>query len=109
MEIHHYTMDNLRNVHAASQCAGENCITHNPSEHHMLDWDLGVEVDSLGVAIRDNRFGGVPIILRVCPHELLHPDPDSLAYFVRQGLLESGEHLGDCDGCCVPRPLALGE
>lgn len=57
-----------------------------------------------------NRFDGVPLVMRVCEHDVLHPDPDSLEFFIRNGWLEPGEgHQMDCDGCCIPRPLGKGE
>lgn len=75
----------LTNVHDPDLCAGEWCVVHNPSPHHMRDWDL-------------NWRGDRGLMERICPHGIGHPDPDSLAFFERNGQDWQGVH--GCDGCC---------
>jgi hypothetical protein len=87
----------LKRTHPSSQCDGEVCVIHNPSEHHMLGWPI---------AMRET------LILRICPHGNKHPDPDSLGYFERHyGSIDTfmDRYRGHtCDGCCgmenVPEP-----
>jgi hypothetical protein len=75
-------------THSSRQCAGEYCVVHNPSRHHMLSWRTDIR--------SDKRY----LIERICSHGVGHPDPDSLAYFVRIGDRTMGVH--GCDGCCFP-------
>lgn len=75
----------LVNVHAPSKCAGEACVMHNPSDHHMRDWPT-------------NWRGDRGLMERLCPHGIGHPDPDALAFQVRIGNDWQGVH--GCDGCC---------
>lgn len=82
-------------THEPDQCAGPVCCIHNPSDHPLRDapadwWAYG-------------------LLLRICPHNLSHPDPDSLDYLrdeCRFMLVEavSSSHIDRCDGCCR-RPL----
>ena len=77
--------------HEDLACAGEFCVIHNPSKHHMNDWPIIVRLD------RD------PVLTeRRCPHGIGHPDPDSLAWIVRMLGPEEGHWRGvhGCDGCC---------
>lgn len=78
-------------THPPGLCAGQNCTIHNPSNHHMRDWDIFIRLD---------RFGA--LAERTCPHGIGHPDPDSLTYVE---LLLPREKRGwqgihGCDGCC---------
>lgn len=75
----------LTNVHPESACAGEHCVLHNPSDHHMLGWPTMWRGDK-------------GLMERTCPHGVGHPDPDDMAFHKRNGR----EHLGvhGCDGCC---------
>lgn len=75
----------LEDVHPASQCEGEWCVLHNPSDHKMKDWPL-------------NWRGDRGIMERLCPHGVGHPDPDDLAHLERIG--RTGEGVHGCDGCC---------
>jgi hypothetical protein len=77
----------LVGVHAATECAGESCVIHNPSDHHMRGWPLTWR--------EDRRF-----FERTCPHGVAHPDPDSAEWMVRVGREDLFTH--GCDGCCVP-------
>lgn len=76
----------LTNVHDPALCAGEWCVVHRPSAHHMRDWPL-------------NWRGDRQLMERICPHGVGHPDPDSLAFHVRNGRKWQGNH--GCDGCCA--------
>jgi hypothetical protein len=74
-------------IHSEKACEGQYCPFHNPSNHHMIDWKLHV---------RDDKYY---LVERICPeHGVGHPDPDSLAYFVRIGKDWMGVH--GCCGCC---------
>lgn len=82
-------------VHDESACAGEACVIHNPSDHHMADWPVSVRYDRWALAER------------ICPHGIGHPDPDSLAWqrrMVEQGKISAGAYSDThgCDGCCAP-------
>ena len=75
----------LENVHPVERCAGEACVMHNPSNHHMRDWPT-------------NWRGDRRLMERICPHGVGHPDPDDLAFHERQG--RDGQGVHGCDGCC---------
>ncbi len=76
----------LKNIHDPSLCAGEFCVIHNPSDHHMRTWELNWRDDKKQME-------------RLCPtHGTGHPDPDDLAFHVRQGRPWMGVH--GCCGCC---------
>ena len=74
-------------THKPDRCEGEWCVIHNPSDHHMRDWPMLMRMDKLA------------LVERTCPHGVGHPDPDSLAYFLRHGDDWMGVH--GCDRCCV--------
>lgn len=78
-------------IHGKKECAGRNCVIHNPSTHPLskapLKW-------------REDRG----IMERICEHGIGHPDPDDLAY--KEMIL--GDHysafqfgIHGCDGCCM--------
>lgn len=70
-------------VHNKSDCKGNFCVIHNPSEHSMKDFPTHW---------RSDRY----LMERICPHGIGHPDPDDLAYKM---LKHEGIH--GCDGCCL--------
>jgi len=61
---------------------------HNPSDHHMKEWPVYFCSAKNFLAERN------------CPHDVGHPDPDSVAYFARIGKEYLSVH--GCDGCCRP-------
>ena len=66
-------------VHEPDKCMGEFCCIHNPSDHHMVDWDQLWRADT-------------NIMERICPkHGVGHPDPDDLNKNV----------IHACCGCCA--------
>lgn len=75
----------LSNIHPPGKCAGQACMIHNPSDHHMRGWPLNW---------RDDKR----VMERICPHGVGHPDPDSAAFLASVG--EQGRTLHGCDGCC---------
>ena len=76
----------LIRTHTPDKCAGQSCCIHNPSDHHMRDWELNIRFDR-------------GITERLCPHGIGHPDPDDAAYRrTLPGEFDSGIH--GCDGCC---------
>lgn len=75
----------LENVHPSSRCAGEWCVLHNPSDHHMRDWPTLWRADRR-------------LMERTCSHGVGHPDPDDLAFHRRHDRDWQGVH--GCDGCC---------
>lgn len=81
---------NLLNFHRPTECAGEVCCIHNPSDHHMVTW-------------RQLWRGDRGIMERLCPHGIGHPDPDDLAIVTGR---DTGVH--GCDGCCArPEPSTV--
>ena len=92
--------------HAGSQCEGQVCAIHNPSDHHMNQWPTTTRYD---------RFA---LVERICTHGVGHPDPDSLAWqreLVERGAIPAGAYAEDhgCDGCCrapaAPGPWKMGQ
>lgn len=83
-------------VHFMNQtCWDGFCVIHNPSNHHMKEWDINIRLDRLTLAER------------LCPHGVGHPDPDSVNYITTQ-LAMAGRNPKQyaltshgCDGCCV--------
>lgn len=69
-------------THADDKCAGEFCVVHKPSDHHMVSWPLLWRADK-------------GVMERICMHGVGHPDPDDLEY---QGDTSLAVH--GCDGCC---------
>lgn len=80
----------LTNIHSPEQCAGRNCVLHNPSNHHMRDWDINV------------RWDKGMLFERLCEHEVGHPDPDSVAFFEEIGIEGMDVH-GCCGDCAINR------
>lgn len=97
-------------VHSATECAGRECVIHNPTDHPMR---------TLPLHWRSDRG----IFERTCPHGIGHPDPDQRAYWREQAErceIVDEVDLGDywdavardpdthvnaqmvhgCDGCC---------
>lgn len=74
----------LLTVHDREFCLTEFCVIHNPSDHHMLSWPL-------------TWIQGIGALVRICPHDLLHPDPDCL----KAPLID---RFHECDGCCGTVP-----
>ena len=77
----------LSQVHAADRCAGEDCVIHSPSQHSMRQF-------------RTLYRGDRPLMERLCPHGVGHPDPDDLAHKARQPNASKYEGVHGCDGCC---------
>ena len=98
-------------VHRPDRCWGEPCPLHHPSEHPLADAEIVMD-----------RSGQVQ---RRCAHDVVHPDPDSMAYLRRQltaeldAIRESTDPTArfsrfidssmaaldkylthECDGCC---------
>lgn len=78
-------------VHPESVCAGESCCIHSPSDHHMREWPMNFRSD-------------IGVMERTCPHGVGHPDPDDLAFHIRNDRAWVAVH--GCCGCC--RPIADG-
>lgn len=72
-------------THGDSQCAGEYCSIHNPSEHPLADAPLHWRADRR-------------LMERICDHGVGHPDPDDLAH--RRLSDELADDVHGCDGCC---------
>ena len=81
----------LLDVHTRDQCATQFCVIHHPSNHHMKTWDY----------YWDNRSR---MMMRMCEHSVLHPDPDQVAFerrYLEPAVLATViDHY--CDGCCTP-------
>jgi len=65
-------------------CDKHGCAIHNPSKHSMDDLPMHLRSDT-------------GLIERLCPHGTGHPDPDSMAYILRQD--PSNSWIG-IHGCC---------
>lgn len=78
----------LTGTHLASECVGDTCVIHRPTNHHMEDWPL-----SYRPALR--------IFERHCEHGVGHPDPDNP--------FGGGNLVHGCDGCCAPLPPYCAE
>jgi len=78
-------------VHPASDCEGDYCVIHNPSDHCMKDFPTHWRQDR-------------GLMERICPHGIGHPDPDDLDFKKRMaekfGRDASHEGVHGCDGCC---------
>ena len=86
-------------VHHKSDCEGEFCVIHNPSNHHMKDWPTNW---------RDDRR----MMERICPHGIGHPDPDDLAFKKRMAEKFGRDYdkgIHGCDGCCTDRHREANE
>lgn len=93
----------VRQNHAPRLCAGEYCVIHNPSGHHMNMWPTVFRSDQRHLILRAPHFGKIFVLTeRICPHGIGHPDPDSLAYARRVAGDEfvGGMGIHGCDGCC---------
>lgn len=73
------TGQSLAWTHDSDKCAGEHCVIHNPSDHHMREWPTHFRSDR-------------GITERICPHGIGHPDPDDI----------TADRIHGCDGCCAP-------
>ena len=78
-------------VHPESDCDGEDCTIHNPSNHHMREWPTHWRGDKGSME-------------RICKCGVGHPDPDDLAFKIKMAKKfgRDYEHLGvhGCCGCC---------
>ena len=62
------TGQELNYVHKPDACANpEACVIHNPSSHYMREWPT-------------HWSGMMRTMLRICPHDIPHLDPDDLAF-----------------------------
>lgn len=77
-------------THTEEKCEGEWCCIHNPSDHPLRDAPMVIRMDKQA------------LVERTCEHGIGHPDPDSLAYFIRETGDAARYDLGihGCDGCC---------
>lgn len=74
--------------HGPAVCDGWPCCIHHPSDHWMVSWPLYLDTS-----------GPVPLMWRVCEHDIGHVDPDTMDWLIR-----SKYHLlvdnDECDECC---------
>lgn len=80
-------------IHHRDLCSGF-CPFHNPSDHPLKDARIHIRADK------------AMLVERICQHGVGHDDPDSVAYFHRNGLMWAGVH--GCDGCCTGHWLGEG-
>ena len=83
----------LGNAHNENKCAGQHCVLHNPSDHHMRNWTQAWTDVTRTMS-------------RVCPHSLTHPDPDDVNFYRRRygDTVTAATFVHTCDGCCQPAP-----
>lgn len=81
-------------VHLGSDCLGEYCAIHQPSDHPLKDAPYNWRGDRL-------------LMERLCEHGCGHPDPDDLAYKKLRFELHEGREATEDDlwahgvhGCC---------
>ena len=79
--------------HGPEVCGGRPCPFHAPSPHPLA-----------AAPILMPATVGELVAERVCEHQVVHPDPDSLALAVIFDPAHEGEAgLHPCDGCCGGR------
>lgn len=83
------TDQTIGHIHMRDAQCDISCVIHNPSDHTMKDWPTNW---------RDDRR----LMERICPHGVGHPDPDQVAFRIRNYGDESGKDAmtHGCDGCC---------
>lgn len=83
----------LLKTHGLAQCEGNWCTMHNPSQHPLRGMPVIWRSD-------------INLMMRVCNHGLVHPDPDDLAFKHRASGAAWAERcsMHQCDGCC---PLGI--
>jgi hypothetical protein len=88
------TNQRLSNLHPKSQCEGEACVIHNPSDHSMRSFPT-------------HWRGDRGLMERICPHGVGHPDPDDMSFKQRIMSPENAraEGIHGCDGCCMEGEL----
>ncbi len=75
-------------THGPARCLGPHCCIHNPSDHPLKDAPL-------------QWMGGkLNMMFRVCEHEHLHPDPDSLDFHTALALARMGGYYDGWHPCC---------
>ncbi len=77
-------------THGPSQCSGEFCSIHNPSDHPLRNARL-------------NWRGDRGFMERICEHGIGHPDPDGLDHLKRtlgDRYKQYAFGIHGCDGCC---------
>lgn len=78
-------------THGETECRGEFCCIHKPSDHALKDAPLNWRAD---------RY----MMERICEHGIGHPDPDDLAFkrsiMTRQAYRARAYDSHGCDGCC---------
>jgi hypothetical protein len=85
--VQHWGVSVIRQIHAERLCRGRGyCSIHNPSVHHMNDWPYIWRSDETQME-------------RLCPHDVAHPDPDDLKYWVEEANAP-WKAVHECDGCC---------
>jgi hypothetical protein len=75
-------------IHNRQLCVGEVCCCHNPTQHPLSQ--------------APQRWRPKYHMLRVCAHNIDHPDPDHVDYIRRTQGSEAAfyEEEHECDGCC---------
>lgn len=77
----------LWNVHRPGQCQGRACVIHAPSTHQMRDLPLIWNCPEAQME-------------RLCEHDVTHPDPDDLAYWLSVGKPWKAVHTCCPENCC---------
>lgn len=82
----------LAHIHDEKLCKGRHCVIHNPSDHHMRDLPLIWDAQETQM-------------MRLCEHDLVHPDPDDIAYWVNIAKQPWKTHHECCANNCCKEPL----
>ena len=91
----------ISRVHSFGQCVNGQCVIHNPSDHCMRSFPTHWRPKTAAFEI------GPPLMERICPHGIGHPDPDHMAWFAtcHNKSQTDAQSIHGCDGCCTGQGL----
>jgi hypothetical protein len=77
----------LKNIHRPELCVGRHCVIHKPSAHKMSELPLIWNSPETQME-------------RLCEHDVTHPDPDDLAYWL--SVRQPWKAFHECcpENCC---------
>lgn len=76
-------------THGPARCAGRACCIHRPSNHPLATAPM-------------QWMPEINLMLRICEHGSVHPDPDSLAWLMSRFTSYDGWHPCCPGQCCLP-------
>jgi hypothetical protein len=89
------------NIHPQRWCKGRPCAVHNPSDHALKDAPMNWDSNN-----------GDGLFLRICHHDVAHPDYDSLAHLIGQtdtfSEVFTYRHICCVEKCCgIPEQIRV--